>query len=53
MRQQLDVDALRLSDVEEGQVLTIWVAVPVMILEDDDDSDSDEEEDEDDSFYLE
>ncbi len=51
MRQQLDVVALRLSEVEEGQVLTIWVAVPGMMLEEDSDSDGDDEED--DSYFLE
>jgi hypothetical protein len=54
MRQQLDVVALRLSEVEEGQVLTIWVAVPGMLLEEDDDGgDSDDEPEDDDSFFLE
>ncbi|NCF66491.1 MAG: hypothetical protein GWP61_10975 [Chloroflexi bacterium] len=41
MRQQLDVVALRLSEVEEGQLLTIWVAVPYMPVEEE----SDEEDD--------
>ena len=40
MRQQLDVVALRLSEVEEGQLLTIWVAVPGRSAEEE----SDEEE---------
>jgi hypothetical protein len=41
MRQQLDVVALRLSEVEEGQLLTIWVAVPGLSVEEE----SDEEDD--------
>jgi hypothetical protein len=41
MRQRLDVVALRLSEVEEGQLLTIWVAVPSFMLEEE----SDEEDD--------
>lgn len=44
MRQQLDVVALRLSEVDEGELLTIWVAVPSTTLEDDDEE-SDEEDD--------
>ncbi len=50
MRQQLDVVALRLSEVEEGQLLTIWVAVSGMTLEEEFDEESDEEDDE--AFYL-
>jgi len=37
MRQQLDVVALRLSEVDEGQLLTIWVAVPGMPVEEESD----------------
>jgi hypothetical protein len=48
MRQQLDVVALRLSEVEEGQLLTIWVAVPGGAVEEEE---SDEEEDSG-AFYL-
>ncbi len=50
MRQQLDVVALRLSEVEEGQLLTIWVAVSGMTLEEEFDEENDEEDDE--AFYL-
>lgn len=54
MRQQLDVVALRLSEVEEGELLTIWVAVPGIMLDDEDEIDDDEEDEEDDDdFYLE
>jgi hypothetical protein len=42
MRQQLDVVALRLSEVEEGQLLTIWVAVPGMPVEEESDGEDDE-----------
>ena len=48
MRQQLDVVALRLSEVEEGQLLTIWVAVPGGVEEEEE---SDEEDDSG-AFYL-
>jgi hypothetical protein len=41
MRQQLDVVALRLSEVDEGQLLTIWVAVAGIMV----DEESDEEDD--------
>lgn len=51
MRQQLDVVALRLSEVEEGQLLTIWVAVPGMLIEDGSDEDESDEED-DGALYL-
>jgi hypothetical protein len=47
MRQQLDVVALRLSEVEEGQLLTIWVAVPGGAIEEEE---SDEEDDS--AFFL-
>lgn len=54
IRQQLDVVALRLSEVEEGQLLTIWVAVSGMTLEEEFDEEFDEESDEEDdeAFYL-
>ena len=47
LRQQLDVVALRLTQVEEGELLTIWVAVPVSYELDDEE---DEEEVEDDDY---
>ena len=51
MRQQLDVVALRLSEVEAGQLLTIWVAVPGLL--DDEEEEEEEMDDEDDEgFYL-
>ena len=49
MRQQLDVVALRLSEVEEGELLTIWVAVPGASIEEEDEE---EEEDEDDGTFF-
>jgi hypothetical protein len=50
MRQQLDVVAMRLSEVEEGELLTLWVSVPFELLLDEDDEDFDDEDDEDDFF---
>ncbi|MCA9949929.1 MAG: hypothetical protein KDE48_09800 [Anaerolineales bacterium] len=53
MRQQVDVVALRLSEVEEGELLTLWVSLPVdyeIIAEDG--FDDDDEEDDDDSMFL-
>lgn len=51
MRQQLDVVALRLSEVDEGQMLTIWVNIPVDYDAFDEDDDEDDEEDVDDLFF--
>ncbi|MDX1412833.1 MAG: hypothetical protein R3293_01500 [Candidatus Promineifilaceae bacterium] len=45
LRQQLDVVALRLSEVDEGELLTIWVAVP--FSPDDESEEEDEDEDND------
>lgn len=42
LRQQLDVVALRLSEVDEGELLTIWVAVPYMPVDDEEDEEDDE-----------
>ena len=53
MRQQLDVVAMRLSEVEEGELLTLWVSVPYeLLLEEAEEGFDDEEEDEDDSFFV-
>jgi hypothetical protein len=53
MRQQLDVVAMRLSEVEEGELLTLWVSVPYELLLDEEDDDFDEEdEDDDDAFFA-
>lgn len=53
LRQQLDVVALRLSEVEEGELLTIWVAVPGEMVDDEDVEEDEEDEEEDDgTFYL-
>ena len=49
MRQQLDVVAIRLSEVEEGQMLTLWVSVPYELLIEDEEEDFD---DEDDAFFV-
>jgi len=51
LRQQLDVVALRLSEVDEGQLLTIWVAVPYMPDDEEDYEDDDDDED-DETFPL-
>jgi hypothetical protein len=55
MRQQLDVVALKLAEVEEGQLLTIWVAVAGIMIEvdgggEDEDFDEDFDEDDDDAI---
>jgi len=42
LRQQLDVVALRLSEVEEGELLTIWVAVPYSPVDEEPDDDDDD-----------
>lgn len=52
LRQQLDVVALRLSEVEEGQLLTIWVAVPADMVDDENDDDEEDEEEDDSTLYL-
>lgn len=49
MRQQLDVVALRLSEIEEGQLLTIWVAVAGIMVEEEGDG---EDEEDDGAFFL-
>jgi hypothetical protein len=51
MRQQVDVVALRLTTVDEGQVLHIWVNLPYDELDGDGD-DEDELEDDDDFGLL-
>lgn len=51
MRQQVDVVAMRLDEVDEGQVLLLWVALPYELVsvedfdEDDFDGDFDDEDD--------
>jgi len=59
LRQQLDVVAMRLSEVEEGELLTLWVSVPYDMLEeededdfDDDDFDEDDDAVDDDAFFV-
>lgn len=50
MRQQVDVMSLRLTEIEEGQVLNIWVALPVEFVQDaDDDDDFDDDLDDEDA----
>lgn len=56
MRQQVDVVAMRLSEVEEGELLTLWVSLPVdyeIVVEDGfDDFDDDEADEDDDNLLL-
>jgi hypothetical protein len=53
MRQQLDVVALRLSEVEEGELLTLWVSVPFeMLIEEDELEDEDDDFDGEDDFFI-
>lgn len=49
MRQQVDVVAVRLQETEEGQVLLVWVSLPVS-YEEVEETDEDEDDDE---FYYE
>lgn len=52
MRQQLDVVALRLSEVEEGELLTIWVAVPGASIEEEIEEEEEEEDEDDGTFFF-
>lgn len=52
MRQQLDVVALRLSEVQEGEMLTIWVNVPADFDDLDDEDEDYEDDDDEDGFFL-
>jgi hypothetical protein len=54
MRQQVDVVAMRLDEVEEGQVLLLWVSLPyeLVSVEDLDDDDFDDDFDDDDLDYF-
>jgi len=49
MRQQVDVAAVRLQELEEGEVLLVWVSLP--LIDDDDLEELDEDEDDDDFYY--
>lgn len=40
LRQQLPVVALRLSEIEEGQLLTLWVSIPYVPKEEQGDDDN-------------
>jgi hypothetical protein len=50
LRQQLDVVAMRLSEVEEGELLTIWLAVPYMPEGEESDDEGDDYDDEYDEY---
>ena len=53
MRQQADVVAMRLQDLEEGPLLQLWVSLPLTDEDEvDDDFDFDDLDDEDDGFSL-
>lgn len=44
MRQRIDVLALRLTEVEEGAVLILWVSLPIEYDEDDEYEDGDDDD---------
>jgi len=52
MRRQVDVVAMRLDEVDEGQVLLLWISLPIemMLAAEEDDFDGDEFDGEDDGF---
>ncbi len=55
MRQQVNVIALRLSEIDEGELLTIWVSLPFefeSIQDFEDDDEDDDLADDDDMLYL-
>lgn len=55
MRQELDVVAVRLDELDEGAVLQVWVRHPLELVEVEDNDDDGEEDnflDDDDSFFL-
>lgn len=49
MRQQVDVVAVRLQELEEGEVLLVWVSLPLTY---DELEEIDEDDDDDDDFYY-
>jgi hypothetical protein len=49
MRQQVDVVAVRLQELEEGEVLVVWVSLP--LIDDEELEEIDEDEDDDDFYY--
>ncbi|MCA9935459.1 MAG: hypothetical protein H6662_16840 [Ardenticatenaceae bacterium] len=49
MRQFADVIAMRLNEVEEGQLLQLWLSLPAEYFDDEEDEAFDED---DDGFYL-
>ena len=53
LRQQVDVVAMRLSELDEGQVLNLWVTLPfeMIFVTEEDEADGDEYDD-DDLDYL-
>lgn len=53
MRQQVDVVSIRLTEVQDGPVLLLWVALPYSVEEDEGDDDEDDFDDEDDGWLYE
>ena len=52
LRQQVDVVALRLMEVDEGELLRLWVSLPIEYDEDTDEEDDDDMYDDDDGLEL-
>lgn len=50
MRQQVDVMALRLGEVEEGQILQLWVSLPLEVVMEEIDEDDEEDFDDYDDY---
>ena len=51
MRQYADVIAMRLMEVDEGQLLQLWLSFPFDYDEDDEEDDFDEDDEEDDLYF--
>ncbi len=52
IRQQLDVVAMRLSETEEGELLTLWVSIPFELLEEGDGDGYEDDEEDDNAFFI-
>ncbi|RMG95439.1 MAG: hypothetical protein D6706_12050 [Chloroflexi bacterium] len=50
MRQHVNVVAMRLREVEEGQVLSLWVALEMAVMVEEDDADEEDFDEDDDEF---
>jgi hypothetical protein len=51
MRQQLDVVAMRLGEVDEGQLLRLWVSFPVEYDDEEEEEEMDEGDEDDNGFF--